>query len=174
MLSRIRRKDSINSQSAFFTRSAICILYLVYILYSVCCLQSAVFILYWPHWYCCFCSSKPWPLWLMCRLYVEELPKTSTMIELWLLYTNWRRTQIPGLTIRLPLIPFCVVTACVEMNPLRVPLGVNISASQFKLHFYKLGNVIWGYYFYQTIQTFYFFPRAVSSWASSKLILTFY
>ena len=28
------------------------------------------------------------------------------------------------------------------------PLGVNISASRFKLHFQKFGNVIWGYYFY--------------------------
>ena len=72
----------------------------VCILYSVCSLhfvtslhfvpgqQSAVWILYWPDWYCCFCSSEPqvrtvrkkflvrlpWPLWLMCGLYVEELP----------------------------------------------------------------------------------------------------
>ena len=62
-----------------------------------------------------------WPLWLMCGLYVEELPRKSTMIELWLLYTNWRRAQMLGLTMWLPLIPFHVVTASVEMNPLRVP-----------------------------------------------------
>ena len=54
----------------------------------------------------------------MCELYVEELPRTSKLIKQWLLYTNSRRTQVHGLT----LIPFCVVTACVEMNPLRIPL----------------------------------------------------
>ena len=114
------QKKGINSQSAFCTR-------------------SAVSILYWPDWYCCFCSSEPqvrteilglekkilvglpWPLWLMSGLYVEELPRKSTMIEQWLLYTNWRRTQMRGLPIWLPLIPFCVVTACVEMDPLLVP-----------------------------------------------------
>ena len=41
MLSRIRRKNSINSQSAFSTQSAVCILSLVCILYPVCSLQSA-------------------------------------------------------------------------------------------------------------------------------------
>ena len=41
MLSRIRRKNSINSQSAFCTQSAVCILSLVCILYPVCSLQSA-------------------------------------------------------------------------------------------------------------------------------------
>ena len=103
-------------------------------------LQSAVCILYWPDLYCCFCSNEPqvrteilelektnlvrlsWPLWLMCELYVEEFPRTSTMIEQWLLYINWRRTQMRVLPIWLPLMLFCVVTACVEMNPLRVPL----------------------------------------------------
>ena len=43
------------------------------------------------------------------------------MMELWLLYTNWRRMQMRGLTVWLPLMLFWVVTACVEMNPLRVP-----------------------------------------------------
>ena len=38
------------------------------------------------------------PLWLMCGLYVEELPRTSTMIEKWLIYTSWGRTQMRGLT----------------------------------------------------------------------------
>ena len=47
-----------------------------------------------------------WSLWLMCRLYVEELPRTSTMIEQWLLYINWRQMQMHGLTIWLPLIPW--------------------------------------------------------------------
>ena len=32
-----------------------------------------------------------WPLWLMCGLYVEELPRKRKMTEQWLLYTNWRR-----------------------------------------------------------------------------------
>ena len=36
-------------------------------------------------------------------------------------------------------------------EPATRPLGVNISASPFKLHFKKFGNMIWGYYFYQTI-----------------------
>ena len=35
-----KRKNGINSKSAF-------------------CIQSAVCILYWPDWYCCFCSSEP-------------------------------------------------------------------------------------------------------------------
>ena len=114
------KKNSINSQSAFCTQSAVCILY-------------------WLDWYYCFCSGEPqvwteilelekkilvrlsWLLWLMCGLYVEELPRTSTMIEQWLLYTNWRWTQMHDLPIWLPLMLFCVVTACVEMNPLWVP-----------------------------------------------------
>ena len=130
------QKKGINSQSAFCTRSAVCILYLVCILCPVCSLQSAfctdrigIAVLvraslksgpkYWG-------SKKilvglSWPLWLMSGLYVEELPRKSTVIEQWLLYTNWRRTQMRGLPIWLPLIPFRVVTACVEMNPLRVP-----------------------------------------------------
>ena len=97
------QEKSINSHSAFCTQSAVCILYLVCISYPVCCLQSA------------FCTgricidvfvrgslkSEPkyrgsnyilarlsWP----CGLYVEELPRTSTIMEQWLLYTNWRRT----------------------------------------------------------------------------------
>ena len=37
-----------------------------------------------------------WPLWLMCGLNVEELPRTSTLMKQWLLYTNWRRTQMRG------------------------------------------------------------------------------
>ena len=39
MLSRIRRKNSINSQSAFCTQSAVCSLYLISILYPVCSLH---------------------------------------------------------------------------------------------------------------------------------------
>ena len=45
MLSHARRKNTLNSHSAFFTHSAVYILYLVYILYPVCGLQSAVCIL---------------------------------------------------------------------------------------------------------------------------------
>ena len=112
---------------------SVCILYLVCILYPVCSLQSA------------FCTdrigiavfvraslkSRPeyWTSkknlvrlsWLMCGLYVEELPRKSTMKEQWLLYTNWRRMQMHGWPIWLPLMLFHVITECVEMSPLRVP-----------------------------------------------------
>ena len=107
-------------------------LYLVCILYPVCSLQSAFFTdrigiavfvraslksgqKYWSLKKILLRVS--WPLWLMCGLYVEELLKKSTMIKQWLLCTNWRRTQIRGLPIWLPLMLFRVVTACVEMNP---------------------------------------------------------
>ena len=128
-------KNSLNSQSAFCTQSAVCIFYLFCILNAVCSLHfvltGLVLLFLFER------ASSPdrnngarkkifrpsWPLWLMCWLYVEELPRTSTMIEQWLLYTNWRRTQMHGLPARLPLMLmlFCVVTACFEMNPLRVP-----------------------------------------------------
>ena len=36
-------------------------------------------------------------------------------------------------------------------EPATGPLGMNISASRFKLHFQKFENVIWGYYFYWTL-----------------------
>ena len=62
-----------------------------------------------------------WPPWLIRGLYVEELTRKSTMIGQWLLYTNWRRTQMRGLPTWLSLMLFRVVTACVEMNSLRVP-----------------------------------------------------
>ena len=39
------------------------------------------------------------PLWLICGLYVEKLTRKSKVIEQWLLYTNWRRTQMRGLPI---------------------------------------------------------------------------
>ena len=110
----------------FFTQSAVCILYPVCSLHFV--LTGLVLLFLFER------ASSPdrnieaqkknfklsWPLWLMCELYVEELPWTSTMIEQWLLYTNWRRIQMHGLPIWLPLMLFCVVTACVEINPLRV------------------------------------------------------
>ena len=100
MLSRIRRKNSINSQSAFCTRSAVNSLHF---------LMTGLVLLFLFEW-----ASSPdrnigarkkilvrlsWPLWLMCGLYVEELTRKSTMIELWLLYTDWRRTQMRGLPI---------------------------------------------------------------------------
>ena len=127
---------STNSQSAFCTRSAVCSLHFVpsQHFYPVCSLHSVL-----TRLVLLFLSERAsspdrnigarkeilerlsWPLWLMCGLYVEELPRKSTMTEQWLLYTNWGRTQMRGLTIWLPLIPFCVVTACVEMNPIRVP-----------------------------------------------------
>ena len=62
-----------------------------------------------------------WPPWLIRGLCVEELTRKSTMIGQWLLYTNWRRTQMRGIPTWLSLMLFRVVTACVEMNSLRVP-----------------------------------------------------
>ena len=142
MLSRARRKNSINSQSAICAQSAVCSLHFVsglqpavYSLHFV--LTGLVLLFLFER------ASSPdrniearkknfklsWPLWLMCELYVEELPRTSTMIEQWLLYTNWRRMQMHGLPLWLPLMLFCVVTACVEMNPLRA------WTYRFKLHF---------------------------------------
>ena len=133
MLSRARQKNSINSQSVICAQSAVCSLHFAsglqpafYSLHFV--LTGLVLLFLFER------ASSPdrnieapkinfklsWPLWLMCELYVEELPWTSTMIEQWLLYTNWRRIQMHGLPIWLPLMLFCVVTACVEMNPLRV------------------------------------------------------
>ena len=117
-----QKKKGINSQSAFCVRYAVCTQHFV--------LTGLVLLFLFER------ASSPdrnigarkkilvglsWPLWLMSGLYVEELPRKSTVIEQWLLYTNWRRTQMRGLPIWLPLIPFRVVTACVEMNPLRVP-----------------------------------------------------
>ena len=131
------QKKEINSQSAFCTRSAVCILYLVCILCPVCSLQSA------------FCtdrigitvlvraSLKSGPKYwgskknlsgtilaamiderTVCWRAPEEKHSDRAMITLYQLkmnanarLTNWW----------LPLIPFRVVTACVEMNPLRVP-----------------------------------------------------
>ena len=109
MKSRIRRKNSLNSQSAFFTRST------VYNLHFV--LTGLVLLFLFER------TSSPdlniearkkiqarlsWPPWLMCGLYFEELLRTSTMIEQLLLYTNIRQTQIRGFTIWLLLIPLCV------------------------------------------------------------------
>ena len=131
------QKKGINSQSAFCTRSAVCILYLVCILCPVCSLQSA------------FCtdrigiavlvraSLKSGPKYwgskknlsgtilaamiderTVCWRAPEEKHSDRAMITLYQLkmnanarLTNWW----------LPVIPFRVVTACVEMNPLRVP-----------------------------------------------------
>ena len=81
------------TQSAFRTRSAVCTLHFVPTGFALLFLFEG--------------ASSPnrnigarkyilvrlsWPLWLMCGLYVEELPRTSTIMEQWLLYTNWRRT----------------------------------------------------------------------------------
>ena len=108
-------KNSLNSQSVFCTQSAVCILYLVYILYPVCSLHfvltGLVLLFLFER------ASSPnrnigarkkilvrlfWPFWLICGLYVEELTRKSTIIEQWLLYTNWRQTQTRGLPIWLP------------------------------------------------------------------------
>ena len=110
----------------------------------------------------------------MCWLYVEELPRTSTMIEQWLHYTNWRRAQMRGLPIRLPimLMLFCVVTACFEMNPLRVPycrcehFGFSIQVAFLEVQKCDLGLFLFLNHKKHLI-SFH-----VSFWASSKLIFT--
>ena len=132
----IRRKNSINSQSAFCAKSTICILYFVLGLQPVACSPHFVKngLVLWFFFFRAslksrlkYWSSKEilvrlsWPLRLMWGLYVEKLSRKSTMVEQWFLFTNWRRTQMRGLPIRLPLMSFRVVTACVEMNPLQVP-----------------------------------------------------
>ena len=112
-----------------------------------------------------------WALWLICGLYVEELTRKSTMIEQWLIYTNWRRTQMRGLPIRLPLMLFRVVTACVEMNPLRVPQVWTfrlLDASCIFRSSEMLFEVIIVIKPYKHFISFH-----LSFWASSKLILTF-
>ena len=117
----------------------VCSLHFVPRLHFVSSMQSAVSILYWPDWYCCFSSSEPQVRteilgleknlsgtilaamideWTVCWRAPEEKHSDRAMITLYQLkmnanarLTNWW----------LPLIPFRVVTACVEMNPLRVP-----------------------------------------------------
>ena len=159
MLSRIRRKNSINSQSAFCTRSAVSSLHFL--------MTGLVLLFLFER------ASSPdrnigarkkilvrlsWPLWLICGLYVEELTRKSTMIVQWLLYTNWRRKQMRGLPMWLLPNALSRGHSVCWNEPATGPLGVNISASWFKLLFQKFGNVVWGYFFYQTILTFNFFP----------------
>ena len=55
-------------------------------------------------------------VWSLCW----RAPEESTMIEQWPLYTSWSQPQMGGFQIWLPLMFFCVVTACIESNPLRV------------------------------------------------------
>ena len=144
MPSRIRRKKKY--------KFSVCIFYLVDMLYPVCSLHfvsTGLILLFLFER-----ASSPdrnigarknnivrlsWPLWLMCRLYVEELPRTSTMIEQRLLSTNWRRTQMRGLTIWLTLVPL-----------LR---GHNVCWNEHfgfstQLAFLEVREGIWGYYFY--------------------------
>ena len=131
------QKKGINTQSAFCTRSAVCILYLICILCPVCSLQSA------------FCTDRI-GIDVLVRASLKSGPKywgskknlsgtiLAAMIDEWTVWwrapeekhsdramitfsTNWRWTQMRGLPIWLPVIPFRVVTACVEINPLRVP-----------------------------------------------------
>ena len=102
MLSRIRRKNSINSQSAFCTQSAVCILYPAAVCSLHFVLTGLVLLFLFQR------ASSPerntgarkkilvrlsWPLWLICGLYVEELTRKSTMIGQWLIYTYWRRRK---------------------------------------------------------------------------------
>ena len=110
---------------------------------------------------------------MICWLYVKELPRTSTMIEQWLLHTKSRRTQMRGLPIWLPLMLmlFCVVTACFEMSPLRVPLVWTLRLFDSSCIFWS--SEMW----FEVIIVFkpykHFISFHVSFWASLKLILTF-
>ena len=167
MLSRIRRKNSINSQSAFCTQSAVCILYPAAVCSLHFVLTGLVLLFLFQR------ASSPerntgarkkilvrlsWPLWLICGLYVEELTRKSTMIGQWLIYTYWRRTQMRGL----PIWTFDALSRGHSVcwnEPATGPLGVNISASRFKLHFQKFGIVIWGYYFFNHINILFLSPR---------------
>ena len=125
-------------------------MYLVCILYPVCSLHfvlTGLVLLFWFER-----ASIPdrnigarkkilvrlsWPLWLICGLYVEELTRKSTMIVQWLLYTNWRRKQMRGLPMWLLPNALSRGHSVCWNEPATGPLGVNISASRFKLHFQK-------------------------------------
>ena len=96
----------------------------------------------------------------MCWLYVEELPRTSTMIVQYQLYQLKKSANV-----RLANIAASDADAFLHGHgvfwnePATGPLGVNISAFRLKFHFKKFGNVIWGYHCFLTIYIFYFFPR---------------
>ena len=139
LLSRIRRKNSANSQSAFCTQSAVYILYLVCILNPVRGPRSTVCILYWPDWYCCFRLSEPQvrteimehkkqfytilaamiDVFTVCWRAPEDKCNGRAMITLYQLKTN-ANARLAIMAASNAML-FCVVTACFEMNPLRVP-----------------------------------------------------
>ena len=68
----------------------------------------------------------------MSELYVEELPRKSTMIEQWLLYTSWRRTQMHGNYQYgcMPLMLFFVVTAWCWNEPATSFIEINFDFHQ--------------------------------------------
>ena len=107
----------------------------------------------------------------MCGLNIEKLTRKSTMIEQWLLYTNWRRTQTCGLPVWLPLMLFRVVTTSRLKwtrygSPRCEHFGFSIWAAFSEVR--KCDEVI---IFIEPYKHFVSFH--VSFWASSKLILTF-
>ena len=144
------QKKGINSQSAFCTRSAVCILYLVCILCPVCSLQSA------------FCTDrigiavlvraslksgpKYWGSkkklsgtilaamideWTVCWRAPEEKHSDRAMITLYQLKTNANaRLTNMAASDTLPRSH----SVCWN-EPATGPLGVNLSACRFKLHF---------------------------------------
>ena len=152
---RIWRKNSINSQFAFFY--PVCSLYFVPGLQSAFCTDRigiAVFVRaslksgpkYW--------SSKKnssetilaamTDVWtVFCRAH-EEKYNDRAMITLYRLKTNANARLTNMAT-------FDALSRGHSMcwnEPATGPPDVNISASRFKLHFKKFGHVIWGYYFY--------------------------
>ena len=125
LLSLNRRKNSINSQSTFCTQSAVCILYPVCSMHSAFCTDRIDFNVFvraslksGPKYW----SSKKKKsetilaamidVWTVCWRAPEDKHNDRAMITLYQLQTN---------VIWLPLMLFRVVTASVEMNPLRVP-----------------------------------------------------
>ena len=146
MLSLIRRKKQY--------KFSVCILYPVSILHFVPCLhfapglQFAVCNLFWPDWYYCFCSNEP-----QVRTEILELEKKNfsetflaAMIDVWPVGWGAPEEKYDDRTIiTLYLLPTILYGClwCSSVWSQRVLkwtrygslIGVNISASRFKLHF---------------------------------------
>ena len=162
MLSRIRQKNSINSQSAFCTRSAVCIFYPVCSLHFVPGLQFA------------FCTDRSGIadfVWASLRFgprYRSSKQNFSptiltAMIDVWtvcwrapvdkyndraIIALNQQKTNANArLTNKAASDALLLGHGVCWNEPATGPFGVNISASRFNLHLQKFGIVIWSYYF---------------------------
>ena len=119
---------------------SVCSLHFVPGLQSAFCTWSAVCILYWLDWYFCFCSSEP-----RVRTEILELEKKhcretilAATVDMWTACYRAHEEKYNDAPLR-------GHSVCWK-EPTTGPLGVNISASRFKLHFQKFGNVT--YYLY--------------------------